>query len=360
MLENKAKEVRLNSQDMTLGGLLARGIPGGSNMTDCLNVELLAEFIDGKLSSENRERVVAHLGDCTYCYSVVSESLGIREELSKQGRSRNKKYLSYSLPSALAVAAVLLLVFKILQPGQEFTRNPERESARREASVEIKSLPKPDITLSTRSFAGQLADRLAGHNTTASLTRVAGNQFKRDTTYGFSSVVTLEKAAFGIGECLIDLELALKAKDRKKIDVFAKKLIDLLKPIESSYGLIPAIVEQRGTSGTARKEEKGYEGFSRSVETLFANKKEAVFVKFGAWVEAASLAALVRDAAFFQTSVVRGFTMELEKSGVPVGTLKDLSQLELITSSGGIQKDQFNTMARLLADIKEMFCLPNE
>jgi hypothetical protein len=316
---------------------------------------MLSEFIDRKLSSENRERVVAHLGDCADCYSVVSESLDIREELSKQRRSRIKKYLSYSLPSALAAAAVLFLVLRTLQPGQEFTGKPEPQSASREATAEKKSLPKPDIALSTRSFAGELVDRLAGNNNTALLARITQNQFKPETVFGFSSTVPLEKAVFGIGMCLTDLELALKAKDEEKIEVFAKTLIELLKPMESSYGVIPSIVGDDSDKTGSR-----YEGFSKGVESLFENKPEAVFMKFGAWVEAASLAAAARDAAFFQTSVVRAFRMELEKSGVPVGTLKDLSQLELIISSGGIQKDQFNTMARLLADIKEMFCPPKE
>lgn len=355
MIEKKDKDVRLNAQDITLGGLLARGIPGGSNMIDCPTTEKLSEFIDGKLSPEKRESVVAHLGDCVVCYSVVSESLTIREELIRQSRARIKKHLSYSLPAGLAAAAVLLVVFKMVQPAPEFTERPESELVYQDASVEKKPLPKPDVVLSARSFAGELADRLTGNNNAASLARIAGNQSKPATTFGFSASVPPEKAAFGIGMCLIDLELAMKAKDQEKSEVFAKQLIELLKPVDSSYGLIPSIVEQRRASGNSGKEASRYEGFSKAVEALFENKKEAVFLKFGAWVEAASLAAEAHDAAFFQPAVVKGFRTELEKSGVPVGTLKNLSQMETIISSGGIQMDQFKTMVRLLADFKEMF-----
>jgi len=61
-------------------------------------------------------------------------------------------------------------------------------------------------------------------NNTALLTRIAGRQFKPAATYGFSSVVTPQKAAFGIGVGLVDRELALKAKDRNNVSVFSTKL----------------------------------------------------------------------------------------------------------------------------------------
>ncbi len=349
------KFVRLNDRDMLLGGLLAREIPKGQTMINCPATEMLSEFIDGKLPYGNRESVVAHLGDCVECYSVVSESLTIREELISRSRARTRKVLSYATRTALAAAAVLLIVFRMLQPADDLTGKPERELAYREAPIENKSMPKQNIALSTRSFAGELADRLAENNSIASLTRRTGISPKPDTAYGFSSVVSLEKAAFRIGMCLADLEVALKAKDQNKIELFAKKLIELLKPMEASYGLIPSIIGQRGTTGNSGKEASRYDGFSRAVEALFENKREAVFLKFGEWVEAVSLAAEDRDASFLQPAVVKEFRKELEKSGVPVGTLKNLSQLEAIMSSDGIQKDQFKTMARLLADIKDMF-----
>jgi len=245
------------------------------------------------------------------------------------------------------------------QPAPEFSGKPVREPAYQAAPVEKKPIPKPDMAISTRSFAGELADRLSGNNT-ALLTQIAGRQCKPDSTYGFSSVVTRQKAAFGIGVGLVDHELALKAADRNTVEVFAKKLNGLLKPFGSSYGVAPAILEQGRTSERAGKETDPDAGFSRAVETFFKNRNEAVLLKFGSWVEAASLAAGSRDGEFFQTADVIGFRKELEKSGVPVGTLKDLSQMELIISSDGMQTDQFGAAARLLADIKEMYHLPEE
>jgi hypothetical protein len=88
---------------------------------------------------------------------------------------------------------------------------------------------------------------------------------------------------------------------------------------------------------------------------MFKNKREAVYLSFGAWVEATGLAAETGDRAFFQPADIKGFKKELEQSGVPIGTLRNLSQFDSIISSGRIQTEQFKTIARLLADIKEMF-----
>ena len=354
MVENKDKDVRLNSRDTALGGLLARGIPGGPNMTDCPTMERLSQFIDGKLSREDRESVVTHLSDCGRCYSILSESLAIREELISRSRARIKRYLSYTIPTALAAAAVMLFIFRILQPEYEFDGKMKREPAYRAEVIDKKPLLKPDVAPVHYSFAGELADRLSGNNNAASLARIAGKQRKPETAYGFSSVVPLKKTAFRIGVCLTALEVALKAKDKEKIDAFSKRLIELLKPIAPAYGPIPAIIEQKG-NGNSGREASRYEDFSSAVEGSFENTQVAVFLKFGEWVEAAGLAAEVRNAAFFQPVVVSGFRQELETSGAPVGTTKNLSHLESIIASGKVETEEFTTMVQLLADIKEMF-----
>ncbi len=323
-------------------------------MTDCPTTETLSEFIDGKLSRKDREGVVTHLCECGLCYSILSESLTIREELISRSRARIKRYLSYTIPTALAAAAVMLFIFRILRPEYESTGKMKLGPDYQAEVTDKKPLLKPDVAPVYHSFARELANRLSGNNNAASLSRIAGKQRKPETAFGFSSVVPLKKTAFRIGACLTDLEVALKAKDKEKIEAFSNKLIELLKPIESTYVPIPAIIKQKG-NGNSGRETSRYESFSSAVEASFENKQEAVFLKFGAWVEAAGLAAEVHDAAFFQPGVVSGFRKDLETIGAPVGTPKDLSHLELIMISGKIETTEFINMAQLLDDIKEMF-----
>jgi hypothetical protein len=355
MIEKNDKMVRLNDQEMMLGGLLARGIPGGQNMNDCPTIETLSEFIDAKLLPDARESVAAHLADCSDCYAVVAESLAIREEMNSRSRARIKRSVFYAVPSALAAAAVLLLVFRVTQPAQEFIAKPAQELAYQQAPIEKKPLPEPGNASIFRSFSRELAGRLSKGSNAVSFTPAVGNRSRPEKTFGFTSGVPLEKAAFRIGACLADLEVALKAKDRERVETFAKKLFELMKPLETSSGLIPPVAEPKRAHALAGNEMDRYEGLSAAVEALFKNRTEAIFLQLGAWVETAGLAAEANDAAFFNASEVSVFRNELEKRNEPVGTLGDLSKLEAAISSGLIQPDQFMAVNRLLADIREMY-----
>jgi hypothetical protein len=239
-------------------------------------MEEMSEFIDGKLSRKDRKRVATHLSQCGRCSSILSESLMIREELLSRSRARIKRYLSYSIPTALAAAAVVLFIFRILQHEDEFTGKMKQEPPYRAEIIDKKPLLKQDVAPARHSFAGELANRLSGNNNAASLARIAGKQRKPETAYGFSSVVPLKKTAFRIGMCLTALELALKAKDKEKIDAFSSKLIELLKPIESAYRLIPAIIEKKG-NGNSDRETSRYEGFSSAVEASFKTRRKQCF-----------------------------------------------------------------------------------
>lgn len=336
---------------MTLGGLFARRIYGGTNMNQCPATERLAEFIDGTLAPDARERVAEHLGDCADCYAVVAESLSISDELVARARARRKRYLFYSVPASLAAAAILLLVFKTWKPAHEFTATPEREVASQAAPAVTKLLPMPrsePMVAGASSFASELSNRLTGKKSAALLARIPENHGMSQATYGFSSVVSPEKSAFRIGVCIVDLEVALKAKSKERTDAYMQQLIELLKPIEPLHGPLPAIIAL-GSSG------KEASRISSAVESLFKNKKESVYVHFGSWVEASRLAAEGQNAAFFQPAEIKGFKNELEKSGAPIGTMRNLSQFDGIISSDRVQTDEFTTIARLLADIKEMY-----
>ncbi len=355
MIEKQNRSVRLSGQETALGALLARRIPGGLDMADCPTTEQLSELIEGKLAHEDRKKIIAHLGDCAVCFSVVSESMGIREDLAARSRARIKKYLAWLVPAGLAAAAVMLIAFRIVQPAtHEVTEKAVPARAPGQAFLAKKSQPRQDAFM-VRSFAAELAARLPAGDTAAVLARIAEERPKPQTIYGFSSVVTPEKAAFRIGACLTDLEVARRAKDRELSQVFAGRLAELLRSVEARRGLLPPVTGTGRTSGIPGRETERYESVSRLVEAFFANRKEEVYLRFGSWAEASGLAAEIRATAFFQPAVVRDLSKELEERGVPVGTLKDLSQMEAIISSDRIPPDQFTVLGRLLADIKEMY-----
>jgi hypothetical protein len=355
MIEKKNISVRLDDQDATLGVLLARGIPGGRNMTDCPSTECLIEFIEGSIAPENREKIVAHLNACAACSDVVLESLAVSEELDRRSRERTKRYVAFSVPAGLAAAALLLLVFKTWQHAPEVSAPSERSVAYRQTLVEV----KPQVPMTQKlqknsapipSFANQLSNRLAG-NGSLLLDLIDRISPRHKKMFGFSSTVPLEKRIFRIGARLTDVEVARRANDAERTALYARRLIELMKATGASTDGLSAMVERRSTG----EKTDLLEGFSRSVEASFAGKKESTYLRFGAWVEAASLAAEEGRDVVLDSDLCADFRKELDKTGMTTVAQQKLVQVESILAAGGLQTEQFKSLSRLFAEIKETF-----
>jgi len=322
-------------------------------MTDCPDPESLSQFIEGKLAPDARDCLATHLGDCEGCYATLYHCLVIREELESELRKRRRKHLLYAIPASIAAAAVLVLAVRVLRPESGGTLSAERAPASRVAPVSVTPPRKPEPAAAVRSYAAELSKGLAGKVDAAQQARTVGNDRGPEPAYGFSSIVPLDKTVFRIGVGLVDLELALQAKDRASGELIARKVVELLKSLGSSHGPLPALASQGpGRQGGATD---GLAEFSGAVEAMFRDRPESVYLDFGAWVEAAAFAADTRDASFFRRADIRRFRQRLELSGVPIGTLKNLSSLEESFTSDGIRRDRLKSCGRLLADIKEMF-----
>jgi hypothetical protein len=324
---------------------------GAKCMFDCPTNERLTEFIEGKLDSSVRKRVTAHLNGCAVCFAVVSESLSIRTEMIGRGRERVKKRLLFALYTGLAAAAVLLFGLNLRQPAPEpagpaiVETAPAVEVARMEPFVE-KSLMREPATLETpKSFGKALVGRLGMKGANALNALTVGKQPGPETAFGFDSGVPRDRALFRIGACLVDLEVAMKTTDSELANRNAMIVIALLKALESRGPRAGVFNFQAAV---------GNEELSGAIEVLLEHEKEAVYLKFGEWVEAAGFAAAGRNTAFFQPAEISEFRYRLEASGVPVGVRKDLAQLETLALNT-VQADQWESAVRLVADMKEMF-----
>jgi hypothetical protein len=358
-MSKKYRFIRLTGQDADLCALLAKGVPEGQTMTDCPTAEKLTAMMEGKLAREDRDNIVEHLTVCPACYEVVVESLASYEELNNRSRTRMKKALAISIPAGLAAAAVLLVMFRTWQPVQETTVLAERPVPLLQTPAGIKPQSqvqqKPQSsTASSSSYARQLSNQLEG-NAPLLLARIAGSASRRNKIFGFSAALTPEKTVFRIGARLIDFEVARRANDPEKTAAFAEKLIELIKSIDVPSKALSAMIEP----GSAGGKKDSLEGFSRAVESLFAGRKEAAYLRFGSWVEAAGFAAEGGRREFFDPALCPDFSRELDKNDLSPGTQKNLLQVESILTSGrlhnGPQADEFKTLARLFADIKETF-----
>jgi hypothetical protein len=81
---------------------------------DCLEESAIADFVEGRLSPEERAPLVAHLLACARCRSVVRATGGLLADdaVAKAiPKEVDHKWRRWSLPVGLAAAAVLLFVW---------------------------------------------------------------------------------------------------------------------------------------------------------------------------------------------------------------------------------------------------------
>lgn len=94
----------------------------GANRSDagCLEAELLASYVDGRTSPEERVKVETHIAHCEDCYFVFSETVQERRSARESAgtetlQNRWRRWMP-RVAAGLAAAATLVLAAQISQP----------------------------------------------------------------------------------------------------------------------------------------------------------------------------------------------------------------------------------------------------
>jgi hypothetical protein len=257
----------------------------------CPSLEDLAAFLDGRLSGDERARVVTHLADCPSCYEVFAEAARYQLEeeeeeeeeadlLEAVGVSREqvpagapatvvpfpRRRVIRWIPSIAAMLAVSLAAIPLYQ---QYYKMPEMRSA---------ELVNPAVAgIATQdTFWDEFIKR--GEGDGASLASVPHDVL--------------------LGAHDLDLHLSLGRNDRESA---LDDLTSINKHI-SAIGLLPdqakAYVEiQRQIADGAP-----LGNFLRKAEQIGASLtvEEDPYLAFGKWLEAGRLAALAESPDFFQ------------------------------------------------------------
>lgn len=261
----------------------------------CPSLEDLAAFLDGKLSGDERARVVAHLADCPRCYEVFAETARFQlyEEEGKDADppqivevpwelvARNKvvpfprtqvfRWVS-SIAAVLAIALVAVPVYR-----QYMRTMPEVVSA-------------------------QLVEHLAAD------TGKAGPWTQGDMRGGGEPGAALDYAPteFLVGVHLVDLRIALAQNEKQAA-------IDALSRINANIGGLVFVGESAKfyENAIARIDKQGQEPKSLIQEADMEEHKLGEVTSwplaFGKWAEAGRLSALAQNSSFFQEGANRKF-----------------------------------------------------
>jgi hypothetical protein len=261
----------------------------------CPSLEDLAAFLDGKLSGDERARVVAHLADCPRCYEVFAETARFQlyEEEDEDAdppempiedvmveplstvvpfpRTQVFRWVS-SIAAVLAIAIVAVTVYR-----QYMRTMPEVASA-------------------------QLVEHLAAD------TGKARPWTQGDMRGGGEpeDALDYEPTEFLVGVHLVDLRMALAQNEKQAA-------IDALSRINANIGGLLFVGESAKfyENAIARIDQQGQEPKSLIQEAdLEEHKLEEVTswpLAFGKWAEAGRLSALAQNSSFFQEGANRKF-----------------------------------------------------
>jgi hypothetical protein len=267
----------------------------------CPPLEDLAAFLDGRLSGDERARVVTHLTDCPRCYEVFAETARFQlyeEEEKKEDPDPPKRV---EIPQELVAAQVFQGTVVPFPSRTQIFRWVSSIAAVLVVSLAAILLYNQYYTMPELS-AAQLVNR-----------EVTG---KADQDQFWDNLVVRGGPGQGVGlasiphEVLLgahalDLHLSLGRND-------SDRALNDLAGISTHIGEIGLLPEQGEGYAAIRKkiaEDQPAKDLIREAERIEASLsvEEDPFVAFGKWVEAGRLAALAENPDFFQEPKNRKF-----------------------------------------------------
>ncbi len=282
---------------------------------DCPPVEEIAAFLDGKLSGEERTRMVAHLADCESCYVLFAEAARFHlaeeweDERPENAPREIVPFPRKRLPQWVRpIAASLLLGLATIPIYRSYTEMP---------SLLAEELVDPRL-----------------------LAAGAGEPWSEgDMRGGESNLVGPYNALdFLTGVHLVDLHLTLARNDSEAVNVLSRlhKQFDnfIVAPEETrSYDRMREEIDA-GKPPSSQLDEA-----ARLDASLTQSMREAdsPFLAFGKWVEAGRLAAIARQPGFFEDRDNRRFFNWLirhEEQNLAPGIVRALKEIRGLLKNG--------------------------
>jgi len=266
-----------------------------------LDVELLAAFIDGRLSGEERARAVKMLADSDEALELFASTL--REQQASDVKSdvkvvpiataRRWRQWRVMLPVAAAAAIAVVMVPRMMGPGKS-------GALANQYAMELTQDPR---------FAGALRDGWEARGWSV-------NRGARETPGTSRAGSPAEsKLAFRLGVRTLDLQVALRRGDTALAGRLTSEILETLggvvfsDPVAANY---TELKSRLSTDPVARSIERASSA-ERDLSDLVGSPSFA----FGQWVAAADLAAQAHDRTFFESKHGARFI----ESTMPAGSL---------------------------------------
>lgn len=300
----------------------------------CPSLEDIAAFLDGKLSGEERARIIAHLNECASCYSVFADAarfqLDEKQEASEPEKTEQLSGTVVPFPKrklltwAASIAALLLVGLAAIPIYRQYNEMPVLVAS---------ELIDPGVPVASESI-GEWQDRFRGIDDEGALTD--------------------SPAEFLLGAHLVDLRLRLARNEKGEADQILLQIGNqmdqlLVKPAEEAR----FYAEARGRIAEGVPPQSLLAEADRVEASLTEFLAPATYLAFGKWTEAGRLSAQARNADFFQDRENRRFLRWLlrnaEEEGLDENVLSNLRQVQRILEEELQERAFLKTTAHLRA-----------
>jgi hypothetical protein len=283
----------------------------------CPGSEVLAAFLDGRLSGEERRRVVEHLDACEDCYAVFSEAVRFQGEEEPRGRVvRSERFGTRRwVWTSVAAAAVLLVLVAV----PLLRMSPQRPV--------VATLPGGgEAASASEALAARIEPQEGGFPADAAPWPGWGDE----RGLGFAgAALPPTRASFRAGVRLVDLRMAIRGENPRA----ARAALDGLERTLEAAGAAAAVRDEltAASEAAAAADFAALAEAANEIEDRAARLLDPHLLSFGAWVEAGRLAATLGDAAYFASPAFLATLAEVPRAALPEAAAEPLAQIEALT-----------------------------
>jgi len=300
--------------------------------TDEFDPDLLAAFIDGRLSGAERERVVKLLAESEAAFEVYADAARARDDLDADAiipipvrprvMVRRPRWLTAGVPLAAAAALLIAVLPRVVS-------NPAATFAMRAESIAQPLTDRPQLAVALRSEL---------------------DEPRWSATRGGVSAFVDSTAALRLGARATDLQVALAVGDREGANRVVAEMVNLLDSVNLSDAA-------RAEYGEIRKRITGGDstsaliGAAATADEHLHDFLDSRWYGVGKWLAAGELAARAHSADFFKSSeTTRFIEAAIQSGGFAPDEVEALRQIEGVAKRG-IAENEFETVRETFAKL---------
>ncbi|HWM90205.1 MAG TPA: zf-HC2 domain-containing protein [Thermoanaerobaculia bacterium] len=301
-----------------------------NTVTDtCPSLEDIAAFLDGKLSEEERARVIAHLADCESCYSVFAGAARFQLEEEEE---------EFQEPAVAVAAESAVIPFLFLKKRIARWALPL-------AALLVLGLATVPLYLQASQMPEIVSAELVDPGWEGQPWSEGDTRGDRDLGEAYDAY------EFLVGGQLVDLHLTLTRNDDPQM------VLDVLSRINKHINNFIVAPEEARFYEQAREHILAgkpptdlSEDAARQEASLTESMEEvdSAYLAFGKWTEAGRLASLAHQSAFFEEGDNRRFLGWLirneEEQNLDKEVVRVLKEIRGVLENGDPQKLRYDPL----------------